>query len=141
MNTESRLHQLWHGYNKASYPFDELLRLQLGILLITFVQWLGVFLCYMSICFLLSGFRRQCYRQFHELFSTKFPAISSIDLFNLGSFLFPAELYHNLSAETIRSIQLDPTSGESSYVLLYWRGVSLRVVDCRLGGCCMLWKR
>lgn len=69
-----------------------------------------------------------------------FPAVSSIDLFNLGSFLFPAELYHNLSAETYaRFNSIDPTSGESSYVLLYWRGVSLRVVDCRLGGgvaCC-----
>lgn len=31
MSTEPRLHQLWHGYNKASYPFDELLRLEQDI--------------------------------------------------------------------------------------------------------------
>lgn len=40
-----------------------------------------------------------------------FPAVSSINLFNLGSFLFLVELYHNLSAKTTRSIQLDRSDG------------------------------
>lgn len=45
-----------------------------------------------------------------------FPAVSSINLFNLGSFLFLAELYHNLSAETIRSIQLDRSDGRRIFL-------------------------
>lgn len=68
-----------------------------------------------------------------------FPAVSGIDLFNLGSFPFFTELYHNISAETLPSIQLD-RSGRRWFFLCVNLLEKCFFMGCRLQalGCCML---
>lgn len=92
-----------------------------------------------SACAFFRNFNVSATSNFMSFSVQNFPIVSSINLFNLGSFLFPAELYHNPSAEALRSIQPDRTDGRRIFLcFIYWRAFPYGLPTAGLAGvaCC-----